>query len=119
MLRWILVSRRSSPASRTRRRTSRTPSASTSPFTSARVGLSRVDEFQQLARGPGLADALARALKEQKASAFFADRTDIEIGADDAVSYADVVRVIDAAAKVGFTDCRLVRLQELSARPTL
>jgi biopolymer transport protein ExbD len=83
------------------------------------VGLSRVNEFQELARGTDLADTLTRALQEQKASAFFADRTDLEIGADDGVSYADVVSVIDVATKAGFTDWRLARLQALSARPTL
>ena len=83
------------------------------------IGLSRVNEFQELAPGADLADALTRALQQQKASAFFADRADIEIGADDGVSYADVVSVIDVATKTGFSDWRLARLQALSARPTL
>ena len=82
------------------------------------VGLSRVNEFQEIAAGPDLAAALAKALQAEKASAFFADRTDLEIGADDDVGYADVVTAIDAATRAGFIHWRLVRPQRLSARPT-
>jgi len=76
------------------------------------IGLSRVDEFHDVPRDP---QKLAEALKEEKASAYFADRTDLEIaGADDA-SYVDVANAIRAARAAGFTDWQLTTQRGLSA----
>jgi hypothetical protein len=83
------------------------------------VGISRVDQFFVVPRDAAVADKLASTLKEQKASSFFTDRTDIEIAADDAVPYGDVVKVIDEAVKDGFVDWRLTTPARLAARPAL
>lgn len=83
------------------------------------VGLSRVNEFQEIARDSLQLDKLAEALKVHKASAFFADRADFEIAADDNVTYGDVVNIIDAASKVGFVEWQLTDPNGLAARPSL
>ena len=83
------------------------------------VGVSRVNEFQQIPRDAGQAEKLVATLKEQKASAFFADRTDVEIAADDDVPYSDVLDVIAKASEVGFFDWQLTDPAGLAARPTL
>ena len=93
------------------------------------VGVSRVNEFQNL---PKIAsgedwDKFETTLKDQKASAFFADRTDIEIAAESTgeansttvVPYQDIVKAMDIAIKVGFKDVGLSDPAGLSARPTL
>lgn len=82
------------------------------------VGLSRVNEFQEIARDSSQLDKLAEALKSHKASAFFADRADFEIAADDDVTYGEVVNVIDAAGKVGFVGWQLTDPAGLAARPS-
>jgi hypothetical protein len=81
------------------------------------VGLSRVNEFEKIERGPSQMDKLTEVLRTQKASAFFADHTDFEIAAEDRVAYGDVVSVIDAAAKVGFVDWQFTDPNGLAARP--
>lgn len=81
------------------------------------LGLSRVNEFQAIERGDTA--SLASALRAHKASAFFADRTDIEIAGEDTVAYGDVVKVVDAAAAAGFTEWRVMSHLALSARPQL
>lgn len=48
----------------------------------------------------------------------FADRTDIEI-AGELVTCGDIVRTIDVAIKVGFTDFSFTSPTTLAARPTL
>ncbi len=83
------------------------------------VGISRLDQFFVIPRDAGVADKLASTLKEQKASSFFTDRTDIEIAADDTVTYGDVVKVIDEAVKDGFVDWTLTTPDRLAARPAL
>jgi hypothetical protein len=83
-----------------------------------RVGVSRVNEFQEIARGPAELDTLAEALRTLKASAFFTDRADFEVAADDEVIYGDVVSVIDTASTVGFTAWQLTGPQDLAARPS-
>ena len=83
-----------------------------------RVGLSRVNEFQQIKRtGGGEWDELAKLLVVHKASALFLDRQDVEIAGDDGVTYGEVVHVIDAATKAGFTWWQLTDPEQLSARP--
>jgi biopolymer transport protein ExbD len=83
------------------------------------VGLSRVNEFTEFDRGPDLEKKLLENLQQQKQSAFFADRTDIEIAGDDDVTYGDVVHVLHTVNTAGFTDWRLSHPQRLAARPDL
>jgi len=90
------------------------------------VGLSRVNEFQEI---PKKADneqdweKFETTLKEHKASAFFADRADLEIAAESTqqqpVKYNDVVHAMDVAVKVGFIDVGLSDPAGLAARPSL
>jgi len=92
------------------------------------VGLSRVNEFQEIPKkGDGEQDweKFETTLKEHKASAFFADRADLEIAAESLptaegkVSYSNVVHAMDIAVKVGFIDVGLSDPAGLAARPSL
>lgn len=78
------------------------------------LGVSRVNELVETTL-----DGLEAKLKEYKASAFFADRTDLEIAGDDDVTFAEVKRAIDAATTAGFGDWTLARPDELAAKPSL
>ena len=89
------------------------------------VGLSRVNEFQEI---PKKADAhdwekFETTLKEHKASAFFNDRSDIEIAGESTtqspVNYQAVIRAMDLAVKVGFVDVGLTDPAGLAARPQM
>lgn len=89
------------------------------------IGLSRVNEFQPIAK-LGTAQDWAKyktTLTEHKASAFFADRTDMEIAAESTVNsvvpYQDLITAMDIAHQVGFTDVGLSDPQGLSARPQM
>jgi biopolymer transport protein ExbD len=89
------------------------------------VGLSRVNEFQEIAKKGDDQDwdKLETTLKEHKASAFFADRSDLEIAAESTVAapvkYQDIIHAMDLAVKVGFIDVGLSDPQGLAARPSL
>lgn len=90
------------------------------------VGLSRINEFQELAKLPsGEHDwvKLESTLKEHKSSSFFADKAELELAAESTagneVSYQDVIQAMDIAIKTGFLDVGLSDPQGLSARPTL
>jgi biopolymer transport protein ExbD len=90
------------------------------------VGLSRINEFQEIAKLPtGEHDwaKLETTLKEHKASSFFADKAELELAAESTtgseVSYQDVIQAMDIALKTGFLDVGLSDPQGLSARPTL
>ena len=89
------------------------------------VGLSRVNEFQEIPKKGDEHDweKFETTLKEHKASAFFADRTDLEIAAESTttspVKYQDVIRAMDVALKVGFIDVGLSDPAGLAARPSL
>lgn len=89
------------------------------------VGLSRVNEFQEIPKKADQPDweKFESTLKEHKASAFFADRTDIEVAAesttDAPVKYQDIIHAMDVALKVGFIDVGLTDPGGLAARPTL
>lgn len=89
------------------------------------VGLSRVGEFQDIFKKGDSQDwqTLENTLKDHKASAFFADRRDVEIAAESTVaapvSYQDIVNAMDIAVKVGFLDVGLTDPQGLAVRPTL
>jgi biopolymer transport protein ExbD len=87
------------------------------------VGLSRVNEFAEIPKKAEDQDwdKLEATLKEHKASAFFADRADIEIAAESTtaapVKYQDIIHAMDLAVKVGFIDVGLSDPQGLAARP--
>ena len=90
------------------------------------IGLSRVNEFQdipKLASGEHDWDKFETTIKQHKTSAFFADRTDLEIAAESTpaapVKYQDVIKAMDVAIKVGFIDVGLSDPAGLAARPTL
>src|SRR5262245_17369919 len=77
------------------------------------IGLSRVNELQDIAKKGEQHDwtRFEESLKEHKASAFFSDRTDLEVAAESTtaapVSYQDVIQAMDLAIKVGFKDVGL------------
>jgi biopolymer transport protein TolR len=89
------------------------------------VGLSRVNEFQEIPKKGDQQDweKFETTLKEHKASAFFADRSDIEIAgestAQSPVPYQDIIRAMDIAVKVHFVDVGLSDPAGLAARPSL
>ena len=89
------------------------------------VGLSRINQFQEIPNKVTERDwdRFENTLKENKASAFFADRSDIEIAAESTsssiVKYQDVIHAMDVAVKVGFVDVGLTDPNGLAARPTL
>ncbi len=90
------------------------------------VGLSRVNEFQdipKLASGEHDWDKFETTIKQHKTSAFFADRSDLEIAAESTqaapVRYSDVVNAMDLSVKVGFSNVGLSDPAGLAARPTL
>ena len=89
------------------------------------VGLSRVNEFQEIPKKGDEQDweKFQQTLKDQKASTFFAERTDIEVAAESTaqapVKYQDIIRAMDVAVKVGFIDVGLSDPAGLAARPSL
>jgi biopolymer transport protein ExbD len=90
------------------------------------VGLSRVNEFQDIPKLPSGEqdwDKFETTIKQHKTSAFFNDRTDIEVAAESTiqspVKYQDVIRAMDVAVKVGFIDVGLSDPAGLAARPQL
>ena len=90
------------------------------------VGLSRVNEFQdipKLASGEHDWDKFETTIKQHKTSAFFTDRSDIEVAAESTlqspVKYQDVIPAMDVAVKVGFIDVGLSDPAGLAARPQL
>lgn len=89
------------------------------------VGLSRVNEFQEIPKAAEGHDwtKFETTLKEHKASAFFADRADIEIAGESTtaspVKYQDIIQAMDVAVKVGFIDVGLSDPAGLAARPSL
>jgi biopolymer transport protein ExbD len=90
------------------------------------IGLSRVNEFEDI---PLKADnsqdweKFETTLKQHKASAFFVDRTTLEIAAEsttqDPVEYQDIIHAMDIAVKVGFIDVGLTDPAGLAARPQM
>jgi biopolymer transport protein ExbD len=90
------------------------------------VGLSRVNEFQEIPKkgdGDYDWDKFETTLKEHKASAFFSDRSDIEIAGESTsqspVEYTNVIKAMDLAVKVGFIDVGLTDPAGLAARPQM
>ncbi len=64
----------------------------------ATVALDKVHESKTVARAE-----LEAALREQKQSAFFADRTDVSIALPDTATVTDLISVITTARRAGFT----------------
>jgi biopolymer transport protein ExbD len=89
------------------------------------IGLSRVNEFEKIEKLEAGHDwdKLEERLRHHKASAFFADKTDIEVAAQSTtaapVQYQALIAAMDVAVKVGFIDVGLTDPNGLSARPTL
>ena len=89
------------------------------------VGLSRVNEFQEIPKKGDQQDweKLETTLKEHKASAFFADKSSIEVAGESTsqapVPYQDVIHTMDVAIKVGFIDVGLTDPAGLAARPQM
>lgn len=90
------------------------------------IGVSRVNDFQdipKLATGEHNWEQYEATLKQHKASAFFADRTDIEIAAESTeaakVKYQDIIYAMDIAVRVKFIDVGLSDPAGLAARPSL
>ena len=89
------------------------------------VGLSRVNEFQEILKKGDEHDwdKFETTLKEHKSSAFFADRSDIEIAGESTtqqpVDYQSVIHAMDRAVKVGFVDVGLTDPAGLAARPQM
>ena len=86
------------------------------------VGISRINDFRQVAIGDdegAWKKALRELLDEHKKSTYFAERTDIEIGAEDKVEYQVIISAMDTAIAAGFVDVGLADPASLSARPQL
>lgn len=89
------------------------------------IGVSRIDEFTRIPRAASGHDweRFEAALKEQKASAYFLDTTNIQVAAESTkespVSYQQLVQAMDVAVKVGFTDVKIADPAALYARPQL
>jgi biopolymer transport protein ExbD len=90
------------------------------------VGQSRINEFMPIERGTDPEAAwttYTQTLTELKKSAFFVDRSDIEIAAESldnaVVVYQDVIRAMEIAETIGFTDVGLTDKSGLSAPPQL
>jgi len=82
------------------------------------VGISRVNEFFDIPR-PDATGKLELALKSNKTSAFFTDRSDVEVCGELAVPYSDLVEAAELAVQAGFTSPLFVSLQRASATPQL
>ncbi|MCG8420833.1 MAG: biopolymer transporter ExbD [Proteobacteria bacterium] len=85
------------------------------------VGLSRINDFSQIAKKGETYDweELRRVLEEHKKTSYFADRQDIEVAAEDKISYQSIISTMDVAVAAGFIDVGLADPNSLSARPTL
>ncbi len=90
------------------------------------IGLSRVNEFTpipKLASGDQDWEKFQTLLQNQKKSAFFSDRQDLEIAAESTaaapVKYQDIIHAMDIAVQVGFIDVGLSDPAGLAARPQL
>jgi hypothetical protein len=85
------------------------------------VGISRVNEFTPVPRRTNDYDyaRLADVLKQQKASAFFVDRNDIELGADPGVTGDAFAQSLDLACRAGFVEIAVLRPDLLTVVPQL
>ena len=89
------------------------------------IGLSRLDQFFPITKIGEEQDWLKfeSTLKEQKASSYFTERTDLEIAAESTntqpVKYQDIIHAMDIAIKVGFLDVGLTDPAGLTAKPSM
>ena len=86
------------------------------------IGLSRVNEFQDIPpTRSGVPDyqKLEDVLKQHKESAFFVDRRDLELSASGKVKSEQFAGGIAVACKLGWTELSFLRIEQISARPTL
>ncbi len=90
------------------------------------IGVSRVNDFEKIPKLPsGSYDwaKLEERLKFQKTTAFFSNKSAIEIAASstrsEPVAYQQLIAAMDVAVKAGFIDVGLTDAEGLSARPTL
>ncbi len=91
------------------------------------VGQSRINEFVPIDRAGDPEAAftqLSTTLTEIKQGTFFAERSDMELAAEslndeNKVIYQDIIRVMDIAKSIGFTDVGLTDRDSLTAKPTL
>jgi biopolymer transport protein ExbD len=86
------------------------------------IGVSRVNDFQRIPRTPVGHDwdTLEQALRAQKTSALFHDRTDIEVAAANRAAtpilYQDLIATMDIAVRAGFLDVGITDEAGLSAQ---
>ena len=86
------------------------------------VGLSRVNEFQDIpptTSGVPDYEKLETTLKQHRESAFFADRRDLELSAEPTVSSERFAELITVACLAGWTKLAMLRVDQISARPSL
>ncbi|HEU0032183.1 MAG TPA: biopolymer transporter ExbD [Kofleriaceae bacterium] len=89
------------------------------------IGVSRVNDFTRIPKVGASYDwgKVEEALRLQKKSAYFADKTTIEVAAhstnESPVDYQQLIAAMDTAVKAGFVDVGLTDPQGLSARPSL
>jgi biopolymer transport protein ExbD len=89
------------------------------------IGLSRLDQFFPITKIGEEQDwtKFESTLKEQKASSYFNERTDLEIAAESTttqpVKYQDIIHAMDIAIKVGFLDVGLTDPAGLTAKPSM
>jgi biopolymer transport protein ExbD len=89
------------------------------------VGVSRVNDFTKIPRTATGYDwaKLEDTLTQQKASAFFDHKSEIEIAANSTaqhpIAYQELIAAMDVAVKTGFIDVGITEPRGLSAYPTL
>ena len=89
------------------------------------VGVSRVNDFEKIPRIAAGYDwaKLEDTLKQHKGSAYFNDKTDIEVAAhstlEHPIPYQALIATMDIAVKTGFVDVGVTDPRGLSAQPTL
>ena len=85
------------------------------------VGLSRINDFRQIKKEGDEYNwpALREVLEEHKESTYFTDRNDVEIAAEEEITYQTIISVMDTAIASGFLDVGLADPASLSARPQL
>ena len=85
------------------------------------IGLSRINDFQKIEKVAGEHDwkSLRTALDEYKQAEYFSQRRDIEVAADDSVTYQNLIATIDVAVAAGFADVGVTDPAGLSARAQL
>jgi hypothetical protein len=83
------------------------------------VALSRINEFQEIPRRETHDfEKIETTLKQHKDSAFFVDRTDMELAVGEGTAY-EVMMMLNIACDVGFVDLAVVREDQLTVRPQL